>query len=257
MEFRRPSGVRTAPGYFSTIAGRRLIWQIAIVVAAFVLGYLLTVFWLFPAPLFRSEHAVPRVLDLGATLAREKLEIQGLRLRVEDQQSDPTVPKGAVIWQDPPPGVIIEPNMQVSLTLSEGPPDVPVPDLTGFPRALGEKVLRAAGLAPGKPDTLPSLQEVGTVVQTRPGPGVGRPAGTPIDLVISSGPAELSVPGVLGLPVTEARQRIEAAGLVVGRTSGRVVPGRPEGLVLDQLPAAGTRSPRGARVDLLVTRKAP
>jgi beta-lactam-binding protein with PASTA domain len=255
MEFRRPSGTRSTPGYFSTIAGRRLLWQIGVVVAAFLLGYLLTVFWLFPAPLFRSEHAVPRVLDLGATLAREKLEIQGLRFRIDEQQSDPSVPRGAVIWQDPPPGMVIEPNAQVSITLSEGPPDVPVPDITGFPRALGEKVLRAAGLALGKPDTLPSLQEPGTVVQTRPGPGVGRPAGTPIDLVISSGPAELSVPGVLGLTLAEARQRIEDIGLVVGRTSGRVVAGRPEGIVLDQLPAPGTRSPRGGRVNLVVTRK--
>lgn len=256
MEFRRPPGSsRTVPGYFSTIGGRRLIWQAGIVVAAFVLGYLLTVFWLFPAPLFRSEHAVPRVLDMGATQAREKLEAQGLRFRVEDQQSDPTVPRGSVIWQDPPPGMIIEPNTQVSLTLSEGPPDVSVPDITGFPRALGEKVLRAAGLALGKPDTLPSQQEPGTVVQTRPGPGVGRPAGTPIDLVISSGPAELSVPGVLGLAVVEARQRIEAMGLVVGATTGRVVAGRPEGIVLDQHPAPGTRSPRGGRIDLVVTKK--
>ena len=255
MEFRRPSGASAAPGYFSTIAGRRLTRQIGIVVAAFVVGYLFTVFWLFPAPLFRSEHAVPRVLDMGVTQAREKLEIQGLRFRMEDQQSDPTVPKGAVIWQDPPPGMIIEPNTQVSLTLSDGPPDVSVPDITGFPRALGEKVLRAAGLALGKPDTLPSLGEPGTVVQTRPGPGVGRLAGTPIDLVISSGPAELSVPGVLGLPVAEARQHLEAMGLVVGTITARVVAGRPEGVVLEQRPTAGTRSPRGGRVDLVVTRK--
>jgi serine/threonine-protein kinase len=255
MDFRRPSGSSTTPAFFSTIAGRRLIWQAGIVVAAFILGYLITVFWLFPAPLFRSEHAVPRVLDMGVTQAREKLESQGLRLRVEDQQSDPTVPRGAVIWQDPPPGMVIEPNTQVSLTLSEGPPDVQVPDITGFPRALGEKVLRAAGLVLGNPDTLPSQQEPGTVVQTRPGPGVGRPAGTPIDLVISSGPAELSVPGVLGLTLAEARQRIEDMGLIVGTTTGRVVAGRPEGIVLDQRPAAGTRSPRGGRIDLVVTRK--
>lgn len=255
MEFRRPSGATRAPGYFATVSGRRLIRQIAIVVAAFLIGYLVTVFWFFPAPFFHSEHVVPRVLDLGVTEAREKLESRGLRFRVEDQESDPTVPKNAVIWQDPPPGMIIGPNTQVSLILSDGPPDASIPDVTGFPRPLAEKVLRAAGFTLGKPESLPSLQDPGTVVQTRPGPGVGREAGTRIDLVISAGPAELSVPGVLGLPIAEARQRIEAAGLVVGTTTTRLIAGRAEGFVIDQRPAPGTRSPRGARVDLVLTRK--
>lgn len=255
MDFRRPSGASAAPGYFSTVAGRRLIRQGVVVLAAFVVGYLVTVFWLFPAPFFRSEHAVPRVLDLGVTAAREKLESRGLRFRIEDQETDPTVPKNAVIWQDPPPGMIIGPNTQVALTLSDGPPAVSIPDVTGFPRPLAEKVLRAAGFTLGKPESLPSLQDPGTVVQTRPGPGIGREAGTQIDLVISAGPAELSVPGVLGLPLAEARQRIEEAGLVVGSTRTRFVAGRPEGLVIDQQPAPGTKSPRGGRVDLVLTRK--
>jgi beta-lactam-binding protein with PASTA domain len=255
MRFTRPGGAGSSSGYFSTIAGRRLLRQMGVVTGAFLLGYLVTIFWLFPAPLFRSDHAVPRLLDMGVTGAREKLESQGFRLRIEDQQTDPTGPKGAVVWQDPPPGVVVEPNSQVSLTLSEGPPDVSVPDVAGFPRVLAEKVLRAAGFTLGKPDTLPASNEAGIVVGTRPGPGVGRPAGTAIDLVISSGPTEFSVPGVLGLPLAEARSRIESLGLTVGSISGRVVAGRPEGVVLEQRPPAGTRSPRGARVDLVVTRK--
>ncbi|HEY7683532.1 MAG TPA: PASTA domain-containing protein [Gemmatimonadales bacterium] len=237
------------------MAGRRLLRQAAVVSGTFLLAYLITILWLFPAPLFSHEHAVPRVLDLGATEAREKLESQGFRMRVEDQQTDPSVPRGAVVWQDPPPGMVLTPNSQVSIILSDGPPDVPVPDVGGFPRLLAERVLKAAGFTLGKPDTLPALSEPGTVVQTRPPPGIGRPAGSEVGLVLSSGPAELSVPGVLGLPLAQARERIEVLGLIVGTTTGRVVAGRPEGIVIDQRPSAGTRSPKGARVDLVVTKK--
>jgi serine/threonine-protein kinase len=255
MEFRRPRGVGRERGLLSTIAGRRFVKQAAIVAGMFLAGYLVTIFWLFPAPLFKREHAVPRVLDLGATEARLRLETQGFRLRIEDQQSDPSAPKGTIVWQDPPPGVVMPPNSQVALIVSDGPPDVPVPDVASFPRALAERVLRAAGFSLGRADTLPAATEAGIVVQSRPSPGVGRAAGTPIDLVISSGPAELTVPSLVGLSLAQARDQIEALGLVVGATGGRVIAGRPEGLVLEQRPPAGTRSPRGGRVDLVVTRK--
>jgi eukaryotic-like serine/threonine-protein kinase len=257
MRFRRPSGATPSASlpFFQTIGGRRLRWQIAIVAASLVVGYLITVFWLFPAPLFSHEHAVPRVLDLGVTEARQKLEAQGLRFRLEDPQTDPTAPRNAVVWQDPPPGTVVEPNSIVSLTLSDGPPDVAVPDVAGFPRALAERVLKAAGLATGRVDTLPSGSDSGIVVQSRPGSGVGRPAGTTIDLVVSSGRAALAVPDLVGASLAEARDQLKAAGLVMGLVSTRPASGRPEGTVLQQRPVPGTRAGRGTRVDLIVAGK--
>ncbi len=255
MRGRRPSGTASAPGYFNTIAGRRLLKQLSLVVAAFLVGYLVNVFWLFPAPLFSKDHAVPRVLDLGATEARQKLESQGFRIRVEDQQTDVSTPKGGVIWQDPPPGVVVPPNTQVSIIVSEGPPDVPVPDVADFPRLLAERVLAAAGFKIGRVDTLPASNEPGIVIQTRPASGQGRPAGTPITLVISSGPAEVTVPTVIGLPLQVARERLEVLGLRVGTVTGRSLPGRGEGMVLEQRPSGGGRVARGTKVDFIITRK--
>ena len=255
MQFRRPSGASGELPFFHTIAGRRLIKQSLIVLGAFVIGYLITVFWLFPAPLFSSHHSVPRVIDLGVTAAREKLDAAGLRFRLEDQVTDPVVPRNAVIRQDPPPGVVVEPNTVVSLVLSDGPPDVAVPDLAGFPRALAERVVKAAGFQLGRVDTLPSASDRGLVVQTRPGPGVGRPAGTSIDLVVSSGKADVTVPVVTGLTLAEARSKLGELGLLVGSVSNRPVAGSAAGTVLEQRPAAGTRSGRGTRVDLIVAVK--
>ncbi len=259
MKFRRPTGAAGPAGpslpYFRTIAGRRSVKQAAIVAGAFLVGYLITVFWLFPAPFFSSKHSVPRVIDLGVTDARAKLETAGLRFKLDDQETDPVVPKNAVVRQDPPPGVVVEPNTVVSLTLSDGPPDVPVPDLAGFPRALAERVIKAAGFKLGRVDTLPSASDRGIVVQTRPGPGVGRPAGTSIELVVSSGKADVTVPPLTGLTVADARARLGEIGLIVGSVTARPMPGRPEGSILDQKPAPGTRTGRGTRVDLIVVGK--
>ena len=255
MQFRRPSGATPQLPFLRTMAGRRFVKQAAIVIAAFAVGYLITVFWLFPAPFFSSQHAVPRVVDLGVTEARQKLEAQGMRFRIEDQETDPSVPKNAVVRQDPPPGVVVPPNTVVSLVLSDGPPDVAVPDVAGFPRPLAERVLKAAGFQLGRTDTLPSANDRGIVVQTRPGPGVGRAAGTAIELVVSSGKADLTVPSMVGLTLVEARARLAEIGLGVGVVSTRAVSGRPDGIVLEQRPAAGTRTGRGTKVDLIVAGK--
>lgn len=255
MRLRPSSGAGTQPGYFRTIAGRRLVKQMAVVVAAFLTGYLLNVFWLFPAPLFSKDHAVPRVLDQGATEARQRLESQGFRVRVEDQQTDVSTPRGAVVWQDPPPGVVVPPNTQVSIIVSEGPPDVAIPDVADFPRLLAERVLAAAGFKISGVDTLPAAHEPGIVIQTRPAAGLGRPAGTPVTLVLSSGPAEVTVPTVVGLPLAVARERLEVLGLRVGNVTGRSLPGRVDGMVLEQRPTGGARVARSTRVDFIVTRK--
>ena len=45
------------------------------------------------------------------------------------------------------------------------PPDVPVPDVAGFPRALAERVLKAAGFIVGTLDTLPAAGEAGMVAR--------------------------------------------------------------------------------------------
>ena len=113
--------------------------------------------------------------------------------------------------------------------------------------AVGSGFYIGAGLGPGPRDGL----MLGLVMR-----GISvRRARTAIELVVSSGPAELSVPSVVGLPLSEARDRIALAGLVVGATAGRVVAGKPGGLVIDQRPSGGTLLSRGGRVDLIVTRK--
>jgi len=252
MRFRR-----SGDSWFrSTVAGRRFLKQAGIVVGAFIFGYLLTVFWLFPAPLFSSGHAVPNVLLQGVTAARERLEKQGLRVKTEGELPHPKAPKGTVVWQDPPPSTVVPPNTMVTLTLSSGPAAIPVPDVVGFEAQLAIRVLQASGLTLGVTDSLPSGTEPGIVVATRPSSGVGRDPGTPVDVVVSRGPAEISVPQVVGMTREQARERLEVAGLVLGEVTSRVVLGRPEGMVVEQRPGAGTLSTRNGRVDLVLSRKA-
>lgn len=174
--------------FVSTVFGRRLLRDGAIVLATFGIGYVLATAWLSPVPLLTSDHALPRVLELPAGEAQRKLGELGFRVKFEDERTHPTIPRGAIVWQDPPPGTILSQNTVVTLAPSAGTQQVPVPDIVGLPMPFAVKVLAAAGLKPGSVDTVASDPEPNVVIATRPAAGVGREPGTPVDLVVSGQP---------------------------------------------------------------------
>jgi beta-lactam-binding protein with PASTA domain len=193
MRFRRHTSPGAAPlaeslAWFTASPGRRFLRDLGLVALTFVVGFGISSFWVSPGAVFTSSHAVPRVLDLAEAKARQKLTAAGFRPRVESDRPSPTEARGTVIWQDPPPGMVLPPNSVVQLVLSAGPAPVTVPDLIGFSLPSAERILRAAGMQRGTVDTVRGPQEAGVVLATRPAPGNGRPRGSAVDLVVSGGP---------------------------------------------------------------------
>jgi serine/threonine-protein kinase len=152
-----------------------------------LIGYLLSGYWISPGAIFASEHAVPRVLDLSVADARDRLGRLGFRIRVEGERSNPVVPQGAVVWQDPPPETVVPPNSTVQLVPSGGPAPVNVPDVIGLSLPYAESIIEAAGLKLGRVDRVTSGQEAEVVLSVRPPPGNGRPPGSRVELLVSAG----------------------------------------------------------------------
>jgi serine/threonine-protein kinase len=234
-----------------TIAGRRRLTTLVVLLGAAAAGYLTTCV-LYPRPLLREDRPVARVIGLPVAQAEAELTQLGFKVKVSGEEPDPQIPAGHVTWQEPPADLVVPGGTAVELVRSAGPAPVAVPDVSQFDLDDARRVVTAAGLKVGEVDSVPSQVEPGVVVASRPGAGVGRPPGTSIDLVVSRGPATIRVPNVVGLPATEARERLEDAGLAVGRVA-RVARRGPPGTVLEQRPAAGAMSARGGRVDLLVS----
>jgi serine/threonine-protein kinase len=234
-----------------TIPGRRRLTALVTLLGAGAAGYLTTCA-LYPRPLLRADRPVARVVGLPVAEAEAELNRLGFKAKVSGEEPDPDIPEGHVMWQEPPADLVVPSGTTIQLVRSAGPAPVPVPDVTAFDLEDARRVVTAAGLKVGEVDSVPSQVESGVVVASRPGPGVGRPPGTSIDLVVSRGPASIRVPNVVGLPTTEARERLEGAGLAVGRVE-RVSRRGPPGTVLEQRPAAGAMSARNGRVDLVVS----
>jgi serine/threonine-protein kinase len=235
-----------------TIAGRRRLLAAVILGSATAAGYLTTCI-AYPRPFLRSDNSVARVIGLPADEAQRELEGLGFKAKIQGQEPDPSIPAGRILWQDPPPEVILPRGAIVTLTQSSGPAPVPVPDVTNFELEQATKVVLAAGLRLGTVDTVPSSEDEGVVVAIRPEPGSGKPPGSSVTLVVSQGPASVEVPNVVGLRQDEARRLLDAAGLRVGRVSTGAGRRGPPGTVVEQRPASGARTTRQGRVDLIVT----
>lgn len=176
-------------GALRSAAWVRFARDIGLVGLVFVLGYAASAYWITPGSVTGEEHAVPRVLDRPLDEARAALTKAGFRSRVEPERPSPSVPRGAVVWQDPPPGTALPINAVVQVSMSEGPAPATVPDVIGFALPNAEKVIQAAGIKVGRVDTVRGgAAEGGVVIATRPPPGNGRPRGSTVDLVVSAAP---------------------------------------------------------------------
>ncbi|HEX5385562.1 MAG TPA: PASTA domain-containing protein [Gemmatimonadales bacterium] len=174
--------------------GRRWLLDFAILVAVFGIGYLGTSVWMSPASIIGADHAVPRVLELTGGEAQRRLAALGFRAKFDESREDLSIPRGSIVWQDPPPGVVLPENSVVWLAPSAGVPQVPVPDVVGLARPQAEKIIVAAGLKIGDVDTIAADPEPNVVVATRPSAGQGRDPGSPIELVVSGRPVVGSGP---------------------------------------------------------------
>jgi hypothetical protein len=176
--------------------GRRWVRDGLVVLATFAVGYVIASAWLSPVPMFSSDHAVPRLLDLPVAEAEARLAELGFRARTVAGRNHPAIAAGRVAWQDPPAGMVLPENTVVTFAASSGPAPIPVPDVVGFSRPHAERVLAAAGLRRGAVDTVAADPEPGVVIATRPGAGTGREPGGTVDLVVSGRP----LPGPIPVP---------------------------------------------------------
>lgn len=228
---------------------RRLAWGAALLaIAAAVAAAALL---LAPA----GKVTVPSVADLTEQAAGAKLRAAGLN-PVPTLQASSSVPSGLVVSQSPAAGTRAERGARVTVVVSAGPASVPVPEVSGLTEAAALAKLRKAGFKPTPSTEASSTARSGTVIQTDPPAGTEQQSGSPITVVVSTGPAPVKVPDVKGQTRSEAEATLTNAGLEVGTVSEQVDATATPGTVLSQSPGTGTSVKAESKVSLVVA-KAP
>jgi len=226
----------------------------AYLASAVLVGYLTAYLVIFPAPLLHGHEAVPRVVGLSLTDAMGAIRKAGLQVQDGGSEPDPATPQGFVIWQDPPPGVSAPAGLRVTLVSSDGPPKIPVPDVTGLAATLAQRLVVAAGLTAAQVESVQAPSVPGVTMMTRPPAGSVLAPGAPVTIVVSRGAPTIPVPYLLGMSQGDARTRVEMEGLQLGSVTRRRTASANPGTVVAQTPTAGTLAAPGTVVDIVVAR---
>jgi serine/threonine-protein kinase len=229
--------------------------------AGWILGLLLVgllagggyAFWyLTEGPAVHSPR--PVVVGLTETDAREALDGEDLDPVVEPAYSE-EVPAGVVISADHAPGLSLPHGTDVGLVVSQGPERYAVPPVAGLSLDSAAAALESANLVLGEQAREhDEVEPEGRVLRSSPEPGASVPPGTPVDVVVSAGPAPVDVPDVTGRTQQDATQALVGAGLTVTVAPERVHDDTvPDGSVVSQSPTSGAVQ-RGTTVTLVLSK---
>lgn len=140
-----------------------------------------------------EKAEVPRVVGLTENEAKERLQRAGFEAGVRPRESSEE-DAGRVLEQSVAAGKEVEEGSTILLAIGAGTGEVVVPDLEDASRARGmiaEADLRLGSWEEGVPST---SVPAGAVIEQNPVEGTRVEPGTLVDLVVSTGPGQISVP---------------------------------------------------------------
>jgi beta-lactam-binding protein with PASTA domain len=171
-------------------------------------------------------------------------------------EADSPQPPGTVLSTDPGAGGQVPKNADgsrptVTVTVAREPL-VPVPDVAGQNAFAAAAVLGQASFQVTVVQTPSDTVPVGGVIGTDPPAGTPLARGSAVNLLQSSGPAQVTVPNVVGAARATAETLLNGTlGFGVQVSFANAGPAK-RGLVVAQSPAAGQPAPKGSTVSIVV-----
>ncbi len=130
---------------------------------------------------------------------------------------------------------------------------VAVPEVRGATVEAATTALTDAGFEV-TPSEVPDPEiAAGLAVGTDPAAGTELDRGSPVTLLVSTGPSSVDVPNLLNLSLDEARSILLSAGLTLGDIDFEVSPVVPADTVLSQDPMPGTTVEAGSAVSIVIS----
>ncbi len=212
----------------------------------------ITTWWVLIGP--GASVKFPSVVGATTEQANSTLAALGLKTKIVEERFDEDIAKGRVISTDPFAGDSIAPGGTVTFVVSKGAERYTIPSLLKLtPEA-------AVNLLAKSPLTIGEITEVfnatipkGFVISSNPAKGTKVKRDTVVDLVVSKGIETFNLASFVGTNGEQALNELTAAGFNVTTTYAfdeKAMPGE----VISQQPTAGTPLPKGAAVEIFVSK---
>jgi beta-lactam-binding protein with PASTA domain len=210
-----------------------------------VLAYLALAGLLAPA-----KVDVPPVVGKQLVQARAVLEKSGFKVKETRVRSAQQFDQ--VIDQDPNSGGQADKGSTITLEVSNGPGDVPVPSVERLTKERAIRELAKVDLKVTQDEEPSDTIKRGYAIRTVPRGGTAVERGTRVRLFVSSGPEKVTVPDVVGLSRSSAESELSGKGLevVVQEESSD----KPKDEVISQSPPADSSLQKGDRVTIVVSK---
>jgi serine/threonine protein kinase len=198
--------------------GERRRWWIPALIVLLILAVLGGGLYLLASSLLSTNTTsinVPNVVGSRQDAATRDLTEAGFRVDPVSKVTSNPSEVGIVIEQSPDPGSLLAEGETVTITVGKRPAQVEVPPLTGLTQEQAVAALEAAHLTLGTPTTQPSEEPEGTVVSQNPLPGEMVDKNSTVDIVLSEGPTDVTVPDVVCESLGKAESELEKADFQV------------------------------------------
>ncbi len=190
---------------------------------------------------------VPDLTNMTVDEATEVLARYNLSIASGNPVYDDDVEVGLIAQQSPTSGSTVEVGSTVTIYTSLGAEGVTIPDVRGDDVETARATLQNAGLNVVIQEQASSQAE-GTVIAVSPTVGNSVSKGTTVTITVSSGPATVTVPNVVGDSLSSAVSTLENLGLVVNVSPSTAT----SGTVTSTSPSSGSSVAAGSTITVYV-----
>ena len=199
----------------------------------------------------QERYLIPSNLEgMDPNGARKSLEDLTLIVSSTKEVYSDTIKKGLVSGSSPKAGEKVKRGAEVTLLISKGPKPITIPALLGKDYVSIKAAFDKLGLKIDVTDEIFDDSVSGTILSADPLPGVVVAKGSTVKVVLSKGPALVSVPNVVGKDRKTATKILAAAGFKVSikKQISVVVLNK----VYSQSPSGGQMAPKGSVIVLKI-----
>ena len=198
---------------------------------------------------------VPAIQGMLVADATELLASVDLTLVISETREDPAIPVNQIISQSPAATTLVASGSEITVVVSSGASSLTIPNVEGQTADAATQLLSAEPylFIVTATEEASTTVDKGRVIRTEPIIGSALPRGSTITVFVSGASTKVAVPLVEGLTETEARNALNAAGLIWEIKYQNVPAGDPnDGRVISQSRQPEDLVDPGSRVVLVV-----